>query len=182
MVQAFETEADHGKGNLDALQCLESLLQVQLHHEVTRHAGDFIQGARQTKTLRLAMPRGLGFVESFHRPDDGTVTVAHRDGPYPNRNLMPGLVVYEPGSMDRLRRFHCARDRALRVTKLASRLIAMKKSFCDARVSQNLVAQMAGEAFGPVTPCDDPLLRVQYADADRKDFQYGASNLGIIKR
>jgi hypothetical protein len=77
--------------------------------------------------------------------------------------------------------FHRAGDWAVLATKFATRLITVEKWFSNAGVPNDLVPEVAGDAFRAVTPEHDFLLHVNYAEPDQHTFQNAATNLGIVE-
>jgi hypothetical protein len=112
----------------------------------------------------------LGFLERFYCTDDRAVGVSHDDCAHANPNLVTRFVVHKPARLSRLCRLHGSRHWALLGAILASRLIAMQQSFRDARMTDDFVSEVSGNALRAITPDQYFLVCVDDADTHRKHF------------
>jgi hypothetical protein len=103
-------------------------------------------------------------------------------GLHANRNIVSGFVVKRTGRLGGVRGLHGEGDGAILAAEFASRLIAMQERFRDARVADDIMAEMAGDALGSGTPDHDFLSEIDDAESDRQTFEDRAADLLIVKR
>ena len=135
---------------------------MRLHHGAAGDSGGFVHAVREV-TAWLAAVRGrklLDVLEYFGCADDRSMFVVNRNGMNADRDLVPDLVMKQTGGLRRLGRFHGERNRAFFAAEFTPWLVAVQERLSYARVANDFMTQVPGDAFGTITPKDDPLFEV----------------------
>src|SRR5579871_395428 len=131
---------------------------MRLHASPARKACDFVDTAGKSRAVLDAVRMGGQFLKGLDRTDDRTMSVANGYSSNVDRNIVPGLMMQDPGNLGEMRCSNGTRNRTIFAAKLAARLVAVKQRFRDARVADDFMAPVSRNAFGAVAPEDDLFL------------------------
>ena len=123
----------------------------------------------------------LQFLKCFDCSNDRAMLVVNGNGANANRNFVSGFVMQKPDALDRMRGFDGAGSRTLFVAEFAARLIALQQRLGGAGAANDIVTQMAGDAFGPIAPKDNLLLHVEDRQSRGQTFKNAAAGLGLVE-
>jgi hypothetical protein len=154
-----------------------------MHHGAIGYVSNAVN-ADGTSGIVVAI-RGRGLLEILERlysADDGATLIANGDRAHADRDFTTGFVMNEAAGLNRLRGLHRSSKRAFLTAELASRLVAVQQRLRDTGAANHFMAQMAGNAFGSVTPNEDSLLQVDHAQTNGQALKNAETDSGFISK
>ena len=94
---------------------------------------------------------------------------------------MSGFVMQKTDCFRGLRCLDGARERTVLFAEFTTRLITVQQSFCDTRVADHLVAQVAGDSLRTIAPEHNLLLHIHDAQPGRQTFEDAAAKVWVVK-
>ena len=183
MSEPLEAQTKEAEGNLNLDEGGKRSAQMGLHQGLAGDIGDFVDAAGKGHRFAWIIEAGGGLklFKGFDRANNRAVLVMHGNGVDANGNFISGFVMQETDSLSGMRGFDGACDGAIFFAELTARLIAVQQTFGDARVPDDLVAEVSGDALGTVAPEDDFLLHVDNGEPGRKAIENTAADVGVVK-
>ena len=183
LIESLQAQLKYGNRNAEFGKCCQGFAQVRLHHDAAGNAGDFVDAARMIFALAavIAAQYRLLFFERCDCSDNRTVSITHRSRARVHGNLVPILVEYERQRFDRLRSFHCLRQRTIFVAPLTILMIAMQQRLPNARMTDDFMPSSAGNSFRTVAPKNYAFLQIDHTQADGQALENAVVNIGIVK-
>ena len=128
MLQAFQSQTEHAKGNLDLDEGGQRLAQVRSHQNLAGHTGSLVDATGKAAGVFAAIAPGVGLhlLEGFGGANNGAVQVAYGNGAEADRNFVSSFVVQEADGFCRMRSLDGAGNRAIVVAEFTTGLITVQ--------------------------------------------------------